>query len=153
MKQRSLLLVSLVALLTMGVYAQPQTELKGDWKMDASRSHFFGPRGAPASVLISFVQDGNLLRETLTVLNDSGRSIQTITYDLDGSERTNGSGPELIKSKIIRSGDALVLQWQDEGGTYSRRLIFSADHRTLTIKVADSDPDGEPADVIVLVRQ
>ena len=151
--KRLLLVGSLIALLAIGGLAQPQTELSGNWKMDASRSQFFGPRGAPANVLISFVQEGRLLRETLTVINDSGRTIQSITYDLDGAERANGSGAELIKSKIIRAGDALVLQWQDEGGTYSRRLSFSADHRTLTINVSDSAPDGEPADVIVLVRQ
>ena len=142
-----------ITLLAFACLAQPDKDVVGTWKMDASRSRFLSFRGAPRSVVIRFEREGDLLRETLEVMNSSGESRRTISYALDGSEITNGSGDDRIKSKVVRDGDAIVLEWIDEGGTFTRKLHLSNDRRTMTVNVHDSNPDGETDDLIVLDRQ
>ena len=132
--------------------AQPETDVLGTWKLDASRSRFFGVSGAPSNVAIRFEREGEILRETLTVDNAGGVSTRVISYEVNGSDRANGAGEDRIVSKLIRDKDSLTLEWKDEGGTFTRRLKVSPDRRTLTISVHDSNPDGEPDDFIVLVR-
>jgi hypothetical protein len=134
------------------VVAQPETDVLGTWKLDASHSRFFGVSGAPGNVVIRFEREGEILRETLTVDNASGTSTRVISYEVNGSVHANGAGEERIVSKLIRDKDSLTLEWKDEGGTFTRRLKVSPDRRTLTITVHDSNPDGEPDDLIVLVR-
>jgi len=136
----------------LSVVAQPETDVLGTWKLDASRSRFFGVSGAPGNVVIRFERDGEILSETLTVENASGTSTRVISYAVNGSDHANGVGEDRIISKLIRDKDSLTLEWKDEGGTFTRRLKVSPDRRTLTITVHDSNPDGEPDDLIVLVR-
>lgn len=136
----------------LSVVAQPETDVLGTWKLDASHSRFFGVSGAPGNVVIRFERDGEVLRETLTVENASGTSTRVISYAVNGADHANGAGEDRIVSKLIRDKDSLTLEWKDEGGTFTRRLKVSPDRRTLTITVHDSNPDGEPDDLIVLVR-
>ena len=148
--------VFLSAAITIGValsvVAQPETDVLGTWKLDASHSRFFGVSGAPGNVVIRFERDGEVLRETLTVENASGTSTRVISYAVNGADHANGAGEDRIVSKLIRDKDSLTLEWKDEGGTFTRRLKVSPDRQTLTITVHDSNPDGEPDDLIVLVR-
>lgn len=134
------------------VVAQPETDVLGTWKLDASHSRFFGVSGAPGNVVIRFEREGEILRETLTVENARGISTRVISYAVNGGDHANGVGEDRIVSKLIRDKDSLTLEWKDEGGTFTRRLKVSPDRRTLTITVHDSSPDGEPDDLIVLVR-
>jgi hypothetical protein len=134
------------------VVAQPETEVLGTWKLDASHSRFFGVSGAPSNVVVRFERDGEILRETLTVDNASGTSTRVISYEVNGRDHANGAGEDRIISKLMRDKDSLTLEWKDEGGTFTRKLKVSPDRRTLTITVHDSNPDGEPDDLIVLVR-
>jgi hypothetical protein len=134
------------------VVAQPETDVLGTWKLDASHSRFFGVSGAPSDVVVRFERDGEVLRETLTVNNASGTSTRVISYEVNGTVHANGTGEDRIVSRLMRDKDSLTLEWKDEGGTFTRRLKVSPDRRTLTIAVHDSNPDGEPDDLIVLVR-
>ena len=134
-------------------FSQPDRDLVGTWKMDASRSKSLGVRGAPASIVIRFEREGDMLRETLTVAHPGGETTRTISYAVDGRELVNGSGDESLKSKAVLKANAIVLEWIDEGGTLTRNISFSNDRRTMTINVHDSNPDGESDDLIVLQRQ
>ena len=134
------------------VVAQPETDVLGTWKLDASHSRFFGVSGAPSNVIVRFERDGEVLRETLTVDNASGTSTRVISYEVNGSDHANGAGEDRIVSKLSRDKDSLTLEWKDEGGTFTRKLKVSPDRRTLTVTVHDSNPDGEPDDLIVLVK-
>jgi len=135
------------------VYAQPDIDVIGSWKMDASRSNFSGPRGAPDDVLIKFERHDAVLRETIKVVNSAGESTRTINYAFDGTETVNGTGEERVKTRVIRNADAIVLEWIDEGGTFTRTLKLSNDRRTLSIKAHDKSADGQNDDLIVLQRQ
>jgi hypothetical protein len=135
------------------VYAQPEKDLIGTWKMDASRSNFSGPRGAPNDVVIRFERERGMLRETIRVVNAAGESTRTINYAFDGAETVNGTGDERVKAKLIRNADTMVLEWIDEGGTFTRTLRLSNDRQTLSIKAHDNSVDSHTDDLIVLQRQ
>ena|SRR5580765_7543084 len=142
-----------ILLITAAVFAQPDKELIGTWKMDASRSKFAGSRDAPVLVLVKYERVGDLLRETLNVTNTAGATTRTIDYAVDGRELVNGAGDDRVTSKIVRKDGAVVLQWIDEGGVFTRTVTVSADGRTLTIAAHDSNPDVKADDVIVFQRQ
>jgi hypothetical protein len=150
--KRAFLSAAIAVGVALTVVAQPETDVLGTWKLDASHSRFFGVSGAPSNVIVRFERDGEVLRETLTVDNASGSSTRVISYAVNGSDQVNGAGEDRIVSRLIRDKDSLTLEWKDEGGTFTRRLKVSPDRRTLTITVHDSNPDGEPDDLIVLVR-
>lgn len=135
------------------VYAQPEQDLIGSWKMDASRSKFSGPRGAPSDVVIKFERSQGKLRETVKVVNAAGESTRTINYAVDGRETVDGSGEDRIKTKVIRNPETIILEWTDEGGTFTRTLKLSNDRRTLSIKAHDASSEGKTDDLIVLQRQ
>ena len=135
------------------VAAQTEKDVIGTWKLDASRSSFSRPRSAEDVVVIRFEREGGLLRETIKVVNSGGESTRMINYALDGSETVNGSGEERVKTKMLHAADALVLQWIDEGGSFTRTLKISSDRRTLSIKTHDSNPEVQADDLVVLQRQ
>ncbi|HYX29968.1 MAG TPA: hypothetical protein VE863_15610 [Pyrinomonadaceae bacterium] len=151
--RRQLTAVLATILLAAAVVAQPDKDLVGTWKMDASRSRFAGDRGAPASVVIQFERDRDLLRETLKVTSANGETTRTVAYAIDGRELVNGAGDERITSKVLFNGTAITLWWTDEGGVFTRRIKISPDGKVMSIAVHDSNPDGEGDDLIVLQRQ
>ena len=145
-------LIGLVLIPAFGVFAQTEKEFIGTWKLDASRSNFSG-RGAPGEVVIRFeVEDGSL-RETIKVVNAQGESTRALRYAVDGSITVNGSGDEQVKTRLLHNADAVVLEWIDNGGTFTRTLRLSNDRRTLSIKAHDTNPDVQADDLIVLQRQ
>ncbi len=140
-------------LFAAAVFAQPDKDLVGTWKMDASRSKFASSSDAPVLVVIKYERTGDLLRETLNVTNAGGLTTRTIDYALDGRELANGSGDDRVNSKLVKKDGAIILQWLDEGGVFTRTATLSADGRTLTIAAHDSNPDVKADDVIVFQRQ
>jgi hypothetical protein len=140
-------------LIAAAVFAQPDKDLIGTWKMDASRSKFVSSRDAPVLVVVKYERVGDLLRETLNVTNATGATTRTIDYAIDGHELANGTGDDRVTSKIARKDGAVILQWTDEGGVFTRTVTVSADGRTLTIAAHDSNPDVKADDVVVFQRQ
>ena len=136
-----------------GSFAQPDKELVGTWKMDASRSKFASSSDAPVLVVIKFERVSDTLRETLNVTNAAGATTRTINYAVDGRELANGTGDDRVNSKMVRKDGALVLEWIDEGGIFTRTVTVSSDGRTLTIAAHDSNPEVTADDVIVFARQ
>ena len=94
-----------------------------------------------------------MLRETIKVVNVAGESSRTINYAFNGAETVNGAAEERIKTKVIRNPDTIILEWIDEGGTFTRTVKLSNDRRTLSIKAHDASADGQTDDLIVLQRQ
>ena len=140
-------------LIAAAVFAQPDKDLIGTWKMDASRSKFVSSRDAPVLVVVKYERVGDLLRETLNVTNAAGATTRRIDYAIDGHELANGTGDDRVTSKIARKDGAVILQWTDEGGVFTRTVTVSADGRTLTIAAHDSNPDVKADDVVVFQRQ
>lgn len=155
MRRKTLLYLPavMIVMAALVVYAQPEKDVIGTWKMDVSRSEFSGTHTAPNGVLIRFEREDGSLRETIKVANAAGESTRSINYSLAGAETVNGSGDERIRTRVIRRADAIILEWIDDGGTFTRVLKLSNDRRILSIKAHDSSPDGQNDDLIVLQRQ
>ena len=137
----------------MVVAAQTRPDLNGTWKLDRVESRFLDPDRAPKDLVVRFQQQGQVLRETLTVLNSGGKSTVSLTYALDGKENLNNVEGEKITTTAKWSGNVLVLEWRDEGGTLTRQITFADNSGTMRINVHDTNPDGEPDDLIVLGKQ
>jgi len=148
-------LVAAVAVFALAavIPGQPDKDLVGTWKMDASRSKFAGSGDAPALVVIKYERSGEVLRETLTVTNAGGVTTRSIDYALNGHELANGAGDDRVVSQIISKDGVTRLQWTDDGGVFTRTIMLSADRRTMTISAHDSNPDVKSDDLIVLQRQ
>ena len=145
---------AIVILLIAGaLLAQADKDLVGTWKMDASRSKFANSSDAPAVVVLKYERTGDRLRETLNVSNAAGTTTRTIDYATDGHELVNGNGDERVTSKLLKKDGAVILQWMDDGGVFTRTATISNDGRTLTIAAHDSNPDVKADDVIVFQRQ
>jgi hypothetical protein len=151
--KKSLAAAIVVLTIAVGSPAQPDKDLVGTWKMDASRSKFVSSSGAPALVVVKYERVGELLREVLSVTNAGGVTTRTINYALDGRELQNGSGDDQVMSKIVSKDGVVTLQWTDDGGVFARTITLSADRRTMTISAHDSNPDTRADDVIVFQRQ
>ena len=148
-------LVAAVAVFALAavIPGQPDKDLVGTWKMDASRSKFAGSGDAPALVVIKYERSGEVLRETLTVTNAGGVTTRSIDYALNGHELANGAGDDRVVSQIISKDGVTRLQWTDDGGVFTRTIMLSADRRMMTISAHDSNPDVKSDDLIVLQRQ
>ena len=150
---KQLAAATVILLFAAALFAQPDKDLVGTWKMDASRSKFNSSRDAPVLVTVKYERVGDLLRETLNVTNAAGATTRTIDYAVDGRELANGSGDDRVNSKIVRKDGTIILQWTDDGGVFTRTVNVSTDGRTLTIAAHDSNPDVRADDVIVFQRQ
>jgi len=143
----SLLLICSFCLAT----AKTGPDINGTWKMNPSKSRFTSKPG-PQDLVDRFEQQGTILRESLTIVNSKGTSTTTYNYTLDGREIVNVVDGEKVTVTARWDAKALVIEWKDEGGTFSRRFTFSENGNTLSVELHDSD-GGESNDIVVLERQ
>jgi len=146
---------AVIVILTVAAAAWSQTDkdLVGTWKMDASRSKFASSRDATAVMVIKYERVGELIRETMMVTVPAGVTTRSFDYPIDGRERANGDGEDRVNAKMIKKDGALILQWSDDGGIFTRTITISSDGRTLTIAAHDSNRDVSADDLIVFQRQ
>ena len=142
-----------IAAATLAVAAQTRPDLNGIWKMNPAQSRFGDPDATPKEVILKLELQGQTLRETLTVVNARGKSTVSLNYALAGGVSPNNVDGEEIRSEASWSGDELVLKWNDQGGTFTRRFAFSDKGRTITVKAHDTNPDGETDDLLVFDKQ
>ena len=133
--------------------AQIRPDLNGTWKLNRDQSKFSDPDAAPKDVVLRFEQQGQTLHETLTVINAGGKSTVSLNYALNGGVSINNVDGEEIKSAASWSGDTLVLEWRDKGGTFTRRFAFSDKGRKITVNTHDTDADGETDELLVFEKQ
>jgi len=150
MKYRIATFVLAVAL-AGAVGAQIRPDFSGTWKLNADRSKFASE--APANVIVRFENDGRILHETLTTARSGFKSTTKLNYNLDGGEIVNHVGDEEIKTIASWEGNALVLEWKDQGGTFARRFLLAKDGKSMTMKVHDSDRNIPAGDIVVLEKQ
>ena len=153
MKSEKLLSVSLLlACCFLLASAQTRPAIDGTWKLNPSKSKF-GAKQGPRNLVERFDRQGATLRELLTVVNAKGTSTVTYNYSLDGKEIINVVDGEKVTTTARWAANVLVVEWKDDGGTFSRRFTFSENGNTLTVNAHDSSDDGESNETIVLDRQ
>jgi hypothetical protein len=132
-----------IAAAVMVMRAQPGTDLSGTWKLNTEQSRFTDPGATPKEIILKFDQQGQTLHETLTVVNDGGKSTVSLIYALGGGASTNRVDGDEIKTTADWNKGTLVLEWRDHGGTFTRRITFSDNRQEMTVNAHDASPDGE----------
>ena len=151
----SQLIIGVIVAVPLFAFAKAQTrpDLNGAWKLNREQSRFSDPDAAPKDVVLRFEQRGQTLHETLIVINAGGKSTVSLNYALNGGVSINNVDGEEIKSSASWSGDTLVLEWRDKGGTFTRRFAFSDKGRKITVNTHDTDADGETDELLVFEKQ
>ncbi|HJZ67498.1 MAG TPA: hypothetical protein VKF81_05080 [Blastocatellia bacterium] len=150
----ALFLVLAFSFLSLALHVEAQTKpnVSGTWKMNAERSRF--ERGGPKAITIKLDQQGSTLNESLTLTNDQGERTESFTYTLDGKESVLRIEGEQIKATAVWDGASLVLEFKnDEGLSFRRKITVSADGKTMTIDVKQSNPNGTTNDTVILEKQ
>jgi len=134
----------------MGARARP--DVTGTWKMNSSKSHFDSFR--PTSMTIIFVQRGSSLLETLTVDSDGEEHSAELKYTTDRKESVNQIGDKSAKTIAALEKDALVIEWEGDGGYLRRKITLSEDGMTMTMAWHQSDEISLEFDnTVVLEKQ
>jgi hypothetical protein len=134
------------------VVAQSKPNVSGTWKMNAEKSKF--ERGGPKAITIKFDQKESTLNETLTITNDGGEHSVTLTYTLDGKESAQQIEGQPLKATARWEGDSLTIEFKnDEGFSFRRKITLSADGKTMTLNVTQSNQGGTANDTVILEKQ
>src|SRR6266853_1674979 len=70
----------------------------------------------------------------------------------DKSKFASSKAPEKVTIRFESDGKVLILQWRDQGGTYTRRFVFDENRKSLTMQTRDTDPSIRTGDIIVLEK-
>jgi hypothetical protein len=148
------LLIQILFLLSAALIAgaQSSTNVSGTWKMNAEKSKF--ERGGPSAITIKFDQQEKTLNETLTLTNERGEQTHNFTYSLDGKESAQQLEGMNIKTTARWEGESLHLEFKNnEGFSFLRKISLSADKKSMTMDVKQTNPGGSVNDVVILDRQ
>jgi hypothetical protein len=149
---RTVVALLLVAAMANVIAGQIRPDLNGTWKLNPSKSKFTSGE-VPANLAITFESRGTILRETLTIKRSGFESTTSYNYDLNGKETVNRIDDDQITTTARWDRDALVLEWRDQGGIFTRRFVFDNDARSMTMEARDSDRESPGVDRVVLEKQ
>jgi hypothetical protein len=153
-RQAPFLLIFVLSILSPALLAgaQVKTNVSGTWKMNAAKSKF--ERGGPSAITIKFDQQDATIRETLTLTNERGEQTHNFTYTLDGKESAQQLEGMQIKTTARWEGESLHLEFKNnEGFSFLRKISLSADKKTMTMDVKQTNPNGTTSDMVVLERE
>jgi hypothetical protein len=148
---RQLVATLILGCCTFAAAAQTKPNLTGTWKVNLSKSKLTNE--GLLNLVERFEQQGSTLRESLTTTKSTGTSTVNYSYSLDGKEIVNLIEGDKVRTTAKWDGSALVLEWNDEGGTFKRQFTLSDNGNTLTVTAHDASADGETNDLLVLERQ
>ena len=132
--------------------AQSKPNVSGTWKMNAEKSKF--ERGGPKNLTIKFEQQESTLRESLMITNDRGEQTLNFTYTLDGKESVQQVEGQDIKASAKWEGSSLIIEFKnDQGFNFLRKIAVSADGKTMTASVQQTNPNGTVNDTVILEKQ
>ena len=156
MKSRNVCFLILITLLLSAsapfTGAQSKPNLSGTWKMNRDKSKF--ERGGPSNISIKFDQQESSLKEALTLTNDGGDRTLNLNYTLDGKESVQSLDGQEVKASAKWEGTTLIIQFRnDEGFSFTRKVTMSADGKTMTMNVRQTNQNGEVNDVVLLEKQ
>ena len=155
MKSRTsatLITIAIVCLCALIAGAQTKPNLSGVWKMNAQKSKF--ANGGPDNILIKIDHKEQALVEDWSMSTPGGDRSFQVKYTTDGKEIEQEVMGRTAKTKAKWEGDALVVEWYSEGGFFKRKITLSADGKTMTKVVTQSNGGGEQSeDTVVFEKQ
>ena len=136
----------------LGAMAQSkQPNLSGTWKMNAEKSKF--ENGGPSTITIKIEHRDTNLSETLTLGTDNGERSLDAKYTTDGKVTTQEVMGRTAQTNAKWEGDALIIDWKADDGGFTRKITLSADGKTMTIVVTQSNHGQSSTDTVVLEKQ
>ena len=157
MKSRPTQLLTIAAMIAclcvLFVAAQTKPNLSGTWKLNQEKSKFAD--GGPDSLLIKIDHKEPAFAEDWAMTTRSGdhRSFQA-KYTTDGKETEQEVMGRTAKTSAKWEGDALVIEFKSEGGSFRRKITLSADGKTMTKAATQTRGDGQQSeDTVVFDKQ
>ncbi len=155
MKSRaSLMLIAalIVCLCASFAAAQSKPNFSGAWKMNREKSKFAG--GGPDAILIKIDHKEPALTESWSLSTPNGDRSFEAKYTIGGKETEQEVMNRTAKTQAKWDGDALIIEWQSEGGMFKRKITLSADGKTMTKVVTQTRGDGQQSeDTVVFEKQ
>lgn len=148
-------IITAIAICLFAAFTSAQTkhpDLTGTWKMNAEKSQF--EHGGPSGITLTIDHKEPSLSETLMLVTDGGDRSVEAKYTTDGKETAQEVIGTTAQTSAKWEGDALTIDWKIENASFSRKITVSADGKTMTMIVKQSNPNGESAtDTVVLEKQ
>lgn len=148
-------ILAAISLCLFAALASAQTkhpDLTGTWKMNPEKSQF--ERGGPSAITLKIDHKEPAISETLMLVTDGGDRSVDAKYTTDGKETAQEVIGTTAQTSAKWEGDALTIDWKIENASFSRKITVSADGKTMTMIVKQSNPNGESAtDTVVLEKQ
>lgn len=132
--------------------AQTKPDFSGAWKMNREKSKFAD--GGPENLLIKVDHKEPTFVEDWKVSTPDGELSFQAKYTTDGKETEQEVMGRTAKTSAKWEGDALVIEFKSEGGFFKRKIMLSADGKTITKVVTQSKGDGgQSEDTVVFEKQ
>lgn len=142
-------LLVLVAALTVAADNKPN--LTGTWKLNPTKSEFFG-RGVPSALAVKIDHKDPVFKYSATGTQDGNDFEESGEVTTDGKEGTSSNG---LMLKAHWDGKVLVVEYKSQDGNFSglARDTISEDGKTLTRDADIKSTEGDYKQHIVLEKQ
>ncbi len=156
MKSKSTsIIIAAIAICLFAAFTPAQTKhpnLTGIWKMNAEKSQF--EKGGPDGIVIKFDHKDISLAESLMLMVGGGDRTLDLKYTTDGKESSQDVMGATGQTLAKWDGDSLLIEWKVENSSFNRKITLSADGKTMTMIVKQSNQDGQSAtDTVILEKQ
>ncbi len=147
----ALMIAAICCLCASITTAQTKPNFTGAWKINPAKSKFEG--GGPSGIIAKIDQKDDSITEALNVSGDNGDQSVEGKYTADGKEIDVQLGPNTAKGSAKWEGDALVIEWKNEGFVFRRKFTLSTDGKTLTMAVHRTSQNGEVDETVVFDKR
>ena len=132
--------------------AQTKPNFSGMWKMNREKSKLEALDNI-RSIIVKIEHKEPHFSESVTLTHDGGDFTVEGNYTTDGKESEVQSTSGALKATAKWEGDALIVEWKNEGFQVRRKYILSADGKTLTTNARRYTANGEIDEMSVFEKQ
>jgi len=155
MKSRTtaaLIIAAIVCLCALTASAQTKPDFSGAWKMNKEKSKFANV--APDAILIKIDHKEPVLTEEWSLSTPDGAFSFQAKYTIGGQETEQEVMGRMAKTSAKWEGDALVIEFKEEGRPFKRKITLSADGKIMTKVITHSEGGGDLVeDTVVFEKQ
>ena len=148
----ALMIAAIVCLYASIAGAQTKPDFSGTWKMNREKSKF--ERGGPDAILIKIDHKEPVLTEEWSLSTPDGAFSFQAKYTIGGQETEQEVMGRMAKTSAKWEGDALVIEFKEEGRPFKRKITLSADGKIMTKVITHSEGGGDLVeDTVVFEKQ
>jgi hypothetical protein len=147
----ALIIAATVCLCASIAATQTRPDFSGAWKMNLEKSKFSGD--GPDNILIKINHKEPAFVEDWSMSTPKGERSFQAKYTTDGKETDQEVMGRTAKTSAKWEGATLVIEWQSEGSIIKRKITLSADGKTMTKVVSQSEGGEQREHTIVFEKQ